>query len=409
MQNILVEKPYKYSPPYRGTLIPTLVRTTGLFARHLRKSEGVVAHEVRNAGLLRKSIEAGHGILLAPNHSRTADPIVMGYLCRKVPCLAYAMASWHLFNQGAFYRFAIRYLGGFSINREGIDRQSIDEAISILDSGERPLVIFPEGTTSRTNDRLMPMLEGVSFIARAAAKRREKAGRGKVVVHPIAIKYVFGGDIHATSKPILADIERRLTWRPQTDKPLMTRLAKIGEALLTLKELDTFGEIQTGTLPERQENLIERLLSPLEAEWLGRSCEKHAGVVARIKALRMKMLPGMTHGEVTTRERARRVRQFEDTYLAQQVYCYPENYLAEPTTVDRVLETVERFEEDLTDKAHVHGHLKVIIDVDEAIEVDPKRNRSASPDPLMESIRERLQIKLDALASESRVFHEEGE
>jgi hypothetical protein len=408
MQNVLIEHPYQYMPPHRGKLLPGLIRDLRLFKRHLRKSEGVVDYEIRHLERLRESMAEGHGMLLAPNHSRTADPMVMAYVCLETPCLLYSMASWHLFNQGLFSRWAIHIMGGFSVNREGIDRQSLDEAINVLYQGERPLVVFPEGTTSRTNDRLMPLLDGVAFMARTAAKRRAKAGApgsGKVVVHPIAIKYVFNGDVHAACKPVLCKLEHQFAMRPQNDKPLLKRIEQIGESLLSLKELEYFGGIQSGERSLRQQNLINRLLEPLEKQFVPKA-ESGDGVIARIKAIRMKLLPELTAGNLSTRKRKIYWQYFEDTYLAQQVFCYPDNYLRLPTTVNRVLETVERFEEDVSDRAPVHGKLKAVIEIGEAIPVDPKRDRSSETDPLMEQIRDRLQSRLDCLASLSKPFAE---
>ena len=69
--------------------------------------------------------------------------------------------------------------------------------------------------------------------------------------------------------------------------------------------------------------------------------------------------------------------------------------------MDRLLETVERFEEDLTDKATVHSPMKVIIEIGQAIEVTTERDRSAAVDPLMEDIEVALQAMLEPLARES--------
>ena len=70
------------------------------------------------------------------------------------------------------------------------------------------------------------------------------------------------------------------------------------------------------------------------------------------------------------------------------------------------LKTIERFEEDLTDKVTVHGSLKVIMEVGEAIEVSPERDRSAEVDPLMSRVEESLQGMLDRLARESPLYVE---
>ncbi|HIA20075.1 MAG TPA: 1-acyl-sn-glycerol-3-phosphate acyltransferase, partial [Planctomycetaceae bacterium] len=312
-------------------------------------------------------------------------------------------ASWHLFNQDWFTGWAIHKMGGFSVNREGVDRQAINMAVEILDSAERPLVVFPEGAVTRTNDQLHALLDGVAFIARTAAKRRRRRSADlKVVVHPVALKYFFGGDLEAVADQVLTRIEERLSWQPQRDLPLMPRLTKVGLALLALKELEYFGSTRTGDLEQRLGALIDRLLIPLEEEWFGQL--QPGAVIPRIKALRMKMLPAMVRGELDAQERERRWKHLADLYLVQQISCYPPDYLSKLPTHDRILETLERFEEDLTDKVQVHGSLKVVIDIGEAIEVVPERDRSAETDPLMQELEVRLQTMLDDLAKESPLW-----
>ena len=94
----------------------------------------------------------------------------------------------------------------------------------------------------------------------------------------------------------------------------------------------------------------------------------------------------------------------EQTYLAQQIDCYPDQYLTEFKSVDRILETLEKFEEDLNDKCRVHGDLKVILDVGEAIEVPTKRDRGAESDPLIVQIREQLNAQLLEFRKESKLY-----
>jgi len=404
MQNIIVEKPYRFIPPYRSTLWPAVFRAIRLHAYLLRTREGVVAHEVRHIERLRASLAQRDAILITPNHPRTADPIAMGWLAVEAPCFFYVMASWHLFQESWLAGWAIRATGGFSVNREGVDRQAINMAIDLLASGERPLIIFPEGATTRTADCLQALLDGVAFIARAAAKKRAKQQPpGRVVVHPVAVKYFFGGDIRRAVDDVLTDIEQRLTWRPQRQLPLTERILKVGSALLSLKEIEYFGEPHSGTFAERLARLIDRLLGPLEVEWLGGV--QSGPVIPRVRNLRTKILPEMVEGKVTPEERTRRWQQLADIYLAQQLATYPPGYLVRPT-VDRILEIVEKFEEDITDKARLHGHLKVVLDVGEALPVSPERPRGTTQDPLMDQIRERLQAMLDLLAAESPPWHD---
>ena len=76
MQNIVIDKPYVFVPPYRPTRWVAPVRA--LLLRQARKRYGVTRLEVRHAERLRSSVEAGHGIVIAPNHSRDSDPLVLG-------------------------------------------------------------------------------------------------------------------------------------------------------------------------------------------------------------------------------------------------------------------------------------------------------------------------------------------
>ena len=403
MQQILSEKPYKFIPPHRGTWLPAMIRDWNLQGSWLRKAEGVVSCELRHTEYLKQSLAAGHGILLTPNHCRLSDPLIMGWLARDVRCLVYAMASWHLFQQSRFMAWAIHKMGAFSVYREGVDRQAINVAIEILETADRPLIIFPEGAVSRTNDHLNALLDGVAFIARTAAKRRAKrTPGGRVVVHPVAIKYLFQGDFDATADPVLTEIEQRLSWHPQQDLSTDQRIAKVGLALLSLKELEYLGRTYSDSLADRMQRLIDRLLSALEEEWFGKAAT--GAVIPRVKALRMKIMPDMVNGRVNPEERARRWRQLADIYVAQQVSNYPPDYL-DRLSVDRLLETIERFEEDLTDRVRVHGHLKAVIEVGPPIEVSPHRDRNADVDPLMVQIESNLQRMLDRLATESPLYH----
>ena len=165
--------------------------------------------------------------------------------------------------------FILQRCGAFSVWREGLDRDALRAASEILTAASRPLVVFPEGRLTRTNDRLGQLTEGVAFMARTAAKARAaQTPAGKVVIHPTAIRYVFDGNVAASVGPVLDAIERRLTWTPDPAEPIFVRLRRIGEALLALKEVRHFGQPRNGDLANRISGLLERLLAPLEKEWL---------------------------------------------------------------------------------------------------------------------------------------------
>lgn len=396
MYSVVSDKPYVPVPPYHGTLWPRLLNS--FIPRYLRRRYGTGEVRIVGAEKLRASIAAGHGVLLTPNHCRDEDPFILSALAREAGQPFFVVASAHLFIGHKLQSFFLRRAGAFSIYREGMDKQAVQTSIDILDKAERPLVIFPEGHISRTNDRLTPLLEGTALIARQAAKRRAKENK-QVVVHPIAVRYAFGFAIEPAAARILDEIEKRLTWRPNRDLPLRDRVRKLGLGLLALKELQYLGQTQEGDIAPRIVKLTDAILAPLETEWTNGNNEGH--VVARVKRLRAAILPDMIKGELTEEEKTRRWRQLEDADLAQQLYHYPPDYIAEGTPDARIIETVERFEEDLTDKVTVHGTVNATITVGDAIEVSAGREARGESDPLMVAIETRLREMLGIKAEEA--------
>ena len=223
---------------------------------------------------------------------------------------------------------------------------------------------------------------------------------GKVFVHPVALRYVYHGDLEAGLRPILDALEARFSWQPQSQLALPDRIQHLGEMILTAKELEYFGDRQSGELASRLNNLLDRILAPLEEKWLGAVQDEN--VIQRIKLLRLKIVPGLIHGDLPEDERAERWRHLADIYLAQQVGSYPPDYLSGDYPRERLLEIVERFEEDLTDNVTLHGEREVIIDVGERIEVGTERDRSADSDPLMKQIQSSIGSMLAGMRNEQQ-------
>jgi hypothetical protein len=176
------------------------------------------------------------------------------------------------------------------------------------------------------------------------------------------------------------------------------RIYKVGEALLSLKEIEYLGTAQSGDIKERLARLLDRLLCPLEKEWLGG--HREPTVIERIKRLRSAILPDLVDGDISEAERERRWQQLAAIYLAQQVSSYPGDYIRSRPTKERILETVERFEEGLTDHARIHRPMRVVIQVGEPLAVSSARDKGASEDPLMRDLAGRMETMLQGLDTE---------
>jgi hypothetical protein len=220
----------------------------------------------------------------------------------------------------------------------------------------------------------------------------------KVVIHPTFLRYFFEGDLASTLHPVLKDIETKLTWQPQTHLSMRERIAKLGEALLSLKEIEYLGTARSGSLAERVGTLIDHLLSPLEAHWL-KAPRRDKDTMERIKALRTAIVPDLHAETLSETDKATRWRQLADLYLVQQLHCYPGSYLDTSESPERLLETVERFEEDLTDAARPHAPMRAVAMIGEAIEVSPERARGVPADPATLEIRQRLESLMSASLS----------
>jgi 1-acyl-sn-glycerol-3-phosphate acyltransferase len=393
MQNIVIAKPYRFVPPRFSPFWAKVIEW--YLPGYLRRSFGITSWECVGAERIERSVAEGCGVLLAPNHCRPCDPMVMGLLARQIGRPFNVMASWHLFMQNRIQAFLLPRIGGFSVYREGLDRESLRCATQILVKAQFPLVLFAEGFVTRNNDRVYNLMEGVSFLARNAAKQRAETSPrgGKVMVHPVFIRYFFEGDITATITPVLEHIEARLSWKKQDHLQLRERIVKAGLALLALKEMEYLGAPQPGDVGARVGLLLERLLTPLEKEWLGGRAEPD--VMARIKRLRGAILPDMVHKDLPETESSRRWGQLTDLYLAQQLHCYSGDYLSGTPSPERMLETVERYEEDLTGLSRPHPPLHAVISVGEAIEAGTTRDRRSETDPIAQEIRRQLENMME--------------
>ncbi|TWT76546.1 Acyltransferase [Planctomycetes bacterium CA13] len=409
---MILDRPYQFIPPNRNDLWPAFIHGFRIFDRYLHKKEGVVSYECRNAELLRESVDRGDGILLAPNHCRYADPLVLGWLARSSKRHVYAMASWHLFNTGWFDSFAIQRMGGFSVFREGPDRQSLELAIEILVEAHRPLILFPEGTTNRTNDILKPLLDGVTFIARQAARRKSKRDGGNVVIHPVAIKYLCSEAIDAWAGAQLEQIETHLGWRRPPKLPLLERTLRVAAALLSLREVEYLGSSRSGPLPERRDALIEHLLSSTETQ-LGlvtsaneEPSEKQDALIdvrSRVRTIRSAVNSQWFVGNPDDEERMALRSNVVAADLAQELLSYPNDYLNRESVTDtRIVETIQRMQESFFGKADVGVPLHAVIETDDAIPVPCEKAPRGVEDPLLTKVRERLGEMLGRLSKEAR-------
>ena len=341
--------------------------------REMRNKADIQKVEIHGLEHLRAVVASGAGVLITPNHSFHYDSYVLGHAAHEITRPFHVMAAWQVFNAATpFQRFIMQRSGVFSIDRESADLGAFKRSVEILRSHQCPLVIFPEGDIYHTNDRVTPFREGAAAIALSAAKRADRP----LVVIPAAIKCRYVTDPTPGLLDLMSRLEQSLHWRPHTHLPLPERIYRFAEGLLALKELEYLGHHQRGSVQSRTAALIGHLIDDQERR---HSIEKRTGTVPeRVKELRrhhIERLSASGEGEAPAEPRDVRApsdsaapqerrpptarpklddaarqqleRDMEDLFFVIQLYSYPGDYVAEKPSIERIAETLDKFEEDV--------------------------------------------------------------
>jgi 1-acyl-sn-glycerol-3-phosphate acyltransferase len=369
----------------------------GYRRRQLERNQSLDSIDVTNGDIVRQALDEGKGVMITPNHSAHYDAPCLYVAMDQLNLPLYIMTAWQVFGMASrFERFAMQRLGCFSIDREGTDRQAFKQAVQILQEEAHPLVIFPEGDIYHTTDFVTEFREGAGAIALTAAKRATRP----IVVVPCGIKFWYLDDPHVSLLQAMWRIEERLFLRPDVESPLVERIHRLAEAALALKELDYLGQTREGRLRDRIGHLLEAVLVQLEERHAIRRKEESAP--ARVKDLRqavIKKLNGFEAGVAAEDVVVKRLgMDMEDLFFAVQLYSYRGDYLADNPTIERIAETVDKFEEDILEQDYpeVRGHRRVSIRFGSPIEVDtgPQRQNSAE---LTQAMHESVQELIDAI------------
>jgi len=387
--------PYRIGfPPrwWQPALRPTLVRWLRPLRRRRRERVQQLMHvEALGIEHVRAALAENSGVLIAPNHPAHADPDAMYAAADELGCPFYFMSTWHVFDsQGPIGRRVLQWHGVFSVDREGADLQAFKQAVKIVQGEPHPLVIFPEGEVYHCNDRVTPFREGAAAIALTAAKRAKRP----VVCVPCALKYRYLEDPTDELLRTMDKLEQEIFWRPRPDRPLAQRIYEFAEAVLALKEMEFLGKAAAGPLPRRIDALACEIL---------RRVEQRNGVAPldgttpeRVKTLRRIALERLENVEESDPRHKQLHDDLDDLFLVVQLFSYPGDYVAERPSVERLAETLDKFEEDVLGKysATVRSTRTATVQFGQPIAVPSARNRKSAAAELTDALERRVQEML---------------
>jgi hypothetical protein len=181
--------------------------------------------------------------------------------------------------------------------------------------------------------------------------------------------------------------------------PLAERIHRFAEAALALKELDYVGRTSSGKLRERVVALTDAVLRQLEERHGIRASDRTPP--ERAKELRRRIIDKVEDDQLRSADPAayRQLQQdMEDVFFVIQCFSYPGDYLAEQPSIERMAETLDKFEEDVfgADVPGVRGRRQVRIDFGEPILVPSARQRDGAAE-LTKAMQSRVQGIIDEL------------
>jgi 1-acyl-sn-glycerol-3-phosphate acyltransferase len=387
--------PYRFHPPRLSRFWWHASRPYNNF-QLLRREQKVREFEIQGIENLRPLLDQGDGVLIAPNHPDNADPATFFEVSHRVGRPFAYLAGYQIFQGLA--RHLLPRIGAFPIDREGTDLRAFKAGVEILTQGRHPLVIFPEGEIYHTCDRLTPIREGAVAFASTAAKRLADGGKSVWIV-PTAVKYRFLQTVDPLPKltELMDRLEARFTWWPRSDLSIVDRIYVYAEGLLGLKELELLGAARTGPLKERIADLRDSILDRIEDVRLGKRCQDTVPV--RIKELRRACLEQLTSPDARQDQIDGLRRDLNDLFVALQLFSYPGDYVREEPTLERIAETLLKFEQDAMGirAAVPQAERQAIVRFGEPIDVGKRPEGSVRPRVAIAQITSELEGRIQEL------------
>jgi 1-acyl-sn-glycerol-3-phosphate acyltransferase len=376
-------------------MTPWLVRLwRPLINRELVRRQRIVELQVQGIEHVQRALADGAGVLVTPNHSFHYDSYVLIEASHRVGRPFHFLTAWQVFAMSRWLeQRVLQRHGCFSINREANDLTAFKTAVEILRADPHPLVIFPEGDIYHNNDRVTPFRDGAAAIAMAAAKKADRP----IVCIPAALKCFYVDDPSEQLKRLMTRLEESLHWRPRPDLPLLDRIYRFAEGLLALKEYEELGQPQAGRVPERTVHLAETVVSRLERR---HQVPCRGGCIPeRVKEVRRAVIKAIEQDGTTPETKSRLANDLEDLFFVIQLFSYPGDYVAQRPTIERIAETLDKFEEDVlrADTPGIRGTRRAVVRFGEPIPVPKEREGKGAVERWTELVEGRVQGLLDEI------------
>jgi 1-acyl-sn-glycerol-3-phosphate acyltransferase len=361
--------PYQFIPPKPNNFIIGLGRVMNRFIG--LKSRNHQLKEINVDGLTgfqKIAKEKNARFIILPNHPTHSDPQVINEVCRRMEKKPSFMAAYDVFARNKFASWFMQRIGAFSVDREGSDRKAMKCAAQILEEGQYPLVIFPEGNVYFCNDRVTPFAEGAAYIG---LRTQHKLGENApVYAVPISLKYTFVENVRENVIFNLDEIAKKFSTSLSSEKPIIEEVTRI--SILTLSE---FLQKHDYNLPGNNINVdnlindaVEPIIIKLEKE-IGITVKKQQNLISRIRTIRSKIHSIRIDLE-KQKEHSHAADLADEAMLALRILGYSGGYATNNPSLDRIAETVARLCEDIHSKGSPPvGQRKALVKICQPIDL----------------------------------------
>jgi hypothetical protein len=196
-------------------------------------------------------------------------------------------------------------------------------------------------------------------------------------------------------------LEESLHWKPRPELPLHDRIYRFAEGLLALKEYEQLGQPQTGTVPERTVRLAQEVVGRLERQ---HGVANKGGILPeRVKEVRRAVIKAIEQDGTSPELKSKLANDLEDLFFVIQLFSYPGDYVAQQPTIERIAETLDKFEEDVlrADFPGIRGRRRAVVRFGEPIPVPKEREARDAVEKWTDLVESRVQGLLDEINADA--------
>jgi 1-acyl-sn-glycerol-3-phosphate acyltransferase len=366
--------------------------------------------KITGDGLARLRSMVGKHTLICPNHSFRHDPEVMfSVSCQAGEQFNFVAAREVFDYHNGFNGWLLQKLGCYSVVRGAADRESFKTTKSILVSGKKKLVLFPEGEISWQNESLLPLESGACQLSFWALDELQKTNPSEpVYILPVALKYTYKENIAAQLQWAIEKLEKRLSIHDHLDETLYQRVRRAALKVLEAMERQyncktTPDMILNERMMQVKEYALRAMADVLDIE-LPPMKSSHLDWV-RVLRNTMDDFIYCDTKELSPYERkmhdekAAKIRgYYRDLDRVVGFIAIYDGYLSPPATQERIANVVEMIESEVFGEKTVKGPRLVTVDIGTPINLlekyaDYKKNKK----PVIEAVTKDLSLQIHGM------------